>query len=445
MRAAFKPLAASRVAPARRLAHNRAVVLTVIIFALTYVLIAGARVLPVGRPAAALVGAVLMVASGAMTPEESYRAIDGDTIALLLGMMLLSAELELGGFFGWASARVLHLAGSPRGLLVVLAVASALGSAVLVNDTVCLFMTPVVVATCRRASLPLAPYLIVLATSANLGSAATLVGNPQNMLIGTMSELPFARFFLAVGPVVVLAFVAHLGLALVFYRKVLPRAFGAVGSFEPSAALPAPPTPVIQPDRKDLARVGAVFLGVVVAFFAGAHLGYAALAGGALVLVLRGRSSAALFARVDWTLLVFFVGLFIVTGALRSTGLVDLAWHEVAPGLRLDDPGGLALFTGVMTGGSNVVSNVPMVVLTGPYLHTLGDAAFGYTLLAYVTTVAGNLTLVGSVANLIVAEGAREHHALGFFEYLRFGALSTALTLAIGVPLLAWWAPLVLG
>lgn len=422
------------VAPRPRLAHNRTVTLTVIIFALTYAAIAGARVLPIGRPAAALVGAVLMVASGTMTPEESYRAIDGDTIALLLGMMLLSAELELGGFFGWASARVLRHAHSPRGLLVALALASAVGSALLVNDTVCLFMTPVVVATCRRASLPLAPYLIVLATSANLGSAATLVGNPQNMLIGTMSHLPFAGFLAAVGPVVAVAFLAHLALALGFYRKALPATF----------AVAAPPIER-EPDRADIARVGVVFLGVIAAFFAGLHLGYAALGGGAVVLLLRGRASAALFARVDWTLLVFFVGLFIVTGALRTTGLVDLAWQQVAPGLRLDDPAGLTLFTGVMTGGSNIVSNVPMVVLTGPYLHTLGDASLGYALLAYVTTVAGNLTLVGSVANLIVAEGAREHHALGFFEYLRFGALSTAITLAIGVPLLAWWAPIALG
>lgn len=409
----------------------------VAIFALTYLLIAfrRLRVLPIGRPAGALLGATLMVVSGAMSPAESYRAIDGDTIVLLLAMMLLTAELEVTGFFSWASERILRHAHSPRALLVSVAVAAAAGSAFLVNDTVCLFMTPIVVATCRRAALPMGPYLIALATSANLGSAATLVGNPQNMLIGSMSGLSFGAFVLAVLPVVVIAFLAHLLLALAFYRRVLPTRFASRDEGEPAATSVSP----------HVWRVLVVFAGVVVAFFLGAHLGYAAMAGAVALMVVNRRDPQGIFARVDWTLLLFFAGLFIVTGALSSTGLVGDLWRGVAPALRLDEPDGLAAFTAVMTGGSNVVSNVPMVVLTGPYLHTLGDPGLGYTLLAYVTTIAGNLTLVGSVANIIVAEGARDHYHLGFFEYLRFGAASTLLTLAIGVPLLALWAPIALG
>lgn len=408
----------------------------VAIFALTYLLIAfrRLRVLPIGRPAGALLGATLMVVSGAMSPAESYRAIDGDTLVLLLAMMLLTAELEVTGFFSWASERILRHARSPRALLVSVAVASAAGSAFLVNDTVCLFMTPIVVATCRRAALPMGPYLIALATSANLGSAATLVGNPQNMLIGSMSGLSFGAFVLAVLPVVVIAFLAHLLLALAFYRRVLPARFATRDEAGPAA------TPV----SPHVWRVLVIFGGVVIAFFLGAHLGYAAMAGAVALMVVNRRDPHGIFARVDWTLLLFFAGLFIVTGALASTGLVDDLWRGVAPALRLDEPDGLAVFTAVMTGGSNVVSNVPMVVLTGPYLHTLGDPGLGYTLLAYVTTIAGNLTLVGSVANIIVAEGARDHYHLGFFEYLRFGAASTLLTLAIGVPLLALWAPIAL-
>ena len=408
----------------------------VAIFALTYVLIAfrRLRLLPIGRPAGALLGATLMVVSGAMSPAESYRAIDGDTIVLLLAMMLLTAELEITGFFDWTSERVLDHAHSPRALLVMVAVAAAAGSAFLVNDTVCLFMTPVVVATCRRAALPMGPYLIVLATSANLGSAATLVGNPQNMLIGSMSGLSFGACMLAVLPGVALAVCAHLALALAFYRRALPAGFAARDD-----AAHAPPM------SAEVWRVLVIFAGVVIAFFLGAHLGYAAMAGAVALMIVNRRDPHRTFEKVDWTLLLFFAGLFIVTGALRSTGLVDDLWTGVAPALRLDDPGGLTVFTAVMTGGSNVVSNVPMVVLTGPYLHTLGDPDLGYTLLAYVTTVAGNLTLVGSVANIIVAEGAREHYHLGFVEYLRFGAVSTLFTLAIGVPLLALWAPIALG
>jgi len=410
----------------------------VAIFTLTYVLIAFRRLrfLPIGRAAGALLGATLMVVSGAITPAESYHAIDGDTIVLLLAMMLLTAELELTGFFVWAAARVLRRAHSPRALLVMVAVGAAVGSAFLVNDTVCLFMTPVVVATCRHAKLPMGPYLIVLATSANLGSAATLVGNPQNMLIGSMSGISFGSFMLAVAPVVAIALGAQLMLALGFYRKVLPATFG--GSDDVEAGVVAAPMPA------GVLRILFVFVVVVVAFFAGAHLGYAAMAGAVAVMIINRRDPQPTFLRVDWTLLLFFAGLFIVTGALRVTGLVDALWQDVAPALRLDAPGGIAVFTGVMTAGSNLVSNVPMVVLTGPYLHTVGDAAFGYTLLAYVTTVAGNLTLVGSVANIIVAERAREHYHLGFIEYLRFGAVSTVLALAIGVPLLTLWAPVAL-
>lgn len=409
----------------------------VVIFALTYVLIAFRRLelLPIGRPAGALTGATLMVLVGAMTPEESYHAIDGDTIVLLLAMMIITAELDVTGFFSWASRRVLSHARTPRGLLVQVAVVAALGSAFLVNDTICLMLTPVVVATCRRARLPMGPYLIMLATSANLGSAATLVGNPQNMLIGSMSGLSFASFLVAVLPVVLIAFLVHLFVGLAFYRKVLPAALDgeALAGGADSPALPAGVRPIL-----------VVFAGVIVAFFAGAHLGWAAMSGAVLLMVMNRRDPQPTFARVDWTLLLFFAGLFIVTGALRTTGLVDELWQAVAPSLSLDDPSGLAAFTTVMVAGSNLVSNVPMVILTGPYLEVLGDPAFGYTLLAYVTTVAGNLTLVGSVANIIVAEGARADYHLGFVEYLRFGLLSTLVSLIVGVPLIALWAPLVL-
>lgn len=413
--------------------------LVVIIFALTYLLIAfrRLRILPIGRPAGALLGATLMVVTGAMTPEASYHAIDGDTIVLLLGMMLITAELEQTGFFPWASARVLRVAKTPHALLSAVALVSALGSAFLVNDTVCLFLTPIVVATCVGAKLPLGPYLIVLATSANLGSALTLVGNPQNMLIGSMSGLGFAAFMLAALPAVAVTFGLHLALAHRFYRKALADSpTAAHTSGDAPSSLEAPSV-----DTRRVRLVLAVLLAVVVAFFFGAHLGYAAMSGAVALMILRFRDPHETFRRVDWTLLLFFCGLFIVTAALRETGLVASAWEAAAPSMRLDSAGGLTAFTALMTLGSNLVSNVPMVVLTGPYLETLGDPALGWVLMGFITTVAGNLTLVGSVANIIVAEGAREHHTLGFMEYLRFGALSTLVTLAVGVPLIALWGP----
>src|SRR5439155_18321197 len=171
-------------------------IVAIVIFCFTYLLISGRRlkVLPLNRPAAALLGAVLMVACGVMTPERVYRSVDYDTLVLLLGMMLLAAYLSLAGFFDWAAEWILRKAKTPRSLLLYLICTSGVLSALLVNDTVCLMLTPLVVAVMVRGKLPLPPYLLALAMSANLGSVATLVGNPQNMIIGHLSGIPFVRF-----------------------------------------------------------------------------------------------------------------------------------------------------------------------------------------------------------------------------------------------------------
>lgn len=400
------------------------------IFLLSYVLIASRRVawLPIGRAAGALLGAVLMVVAGVLTPDQAYAAVDHDTVALLLGMMMLTAYLDRSGLLDGVGDVVLGGASTPRALLVRVAILSGLLSALLVNDTVCLFLTPVVVRVCRRQTLPLAPYLMALATSANLGSSATLVGNPQNMLIGSMSGMSFARFLGLVGPAAAAAMVANLFLLVWFYRREITG--------EPLVGLVG--------ERRSMGSdawvTGGVMLAVALAFLAGAHLGFAALAGTTALMVLDRREPREVFAAVDWTLLLFFAGLFIVVGGLASTGLVGHGWAAVAPWIRTDTTAGVAAFAGVMTVGSNLVSNVPLVLLAGPNLDALGGGEVAWALLGYVTTVAGNLTLVGSVANLIVAEGAREHHELGFVEYLRFGVPSTIVSLGVGVPIVLWAA-----
>jgi Na+/H+ antiporter NhaD/arsenite permease-like protein len=396
----------------------------VVIFALTYALIAARRLraLPIGRPAGALLGAFLMVAVGALSPAASYAAIDGDTVLLLFAMMALVAYVERAGLFEWAAARAITRARTPVGLLIAVAALSGGLSALLVNDAVCVFLTPLVVMTCQKARLPLAPYLIATATSANLGSAATLVGNPQNMIIGGISDLSFATFSALAAPVAALALALNTGLLLLYYRRDL-------GDRPLEAPLPA------GFDRVRLTRVLVVVLGVVVAFFAGAHLGYAAL-GGVVALVLCEREDPhEIFARVDWTLLVFFAALFVVVAGLETTGLVDAAWTALGPLLGHHDAGGLTALSALYLVGSNLVSNVPMVLLAAPNVAADGSV-FAWVLLGFVTTVAGNLTLIGSVANIIVAEKAAHAHELGFFEYLRFGLVSTIVVLAVCVPAL---------
>lgn len=402
----------------------------VAIFALTYVLIAARRlhVLPIGRPAGALLGAVLMVATGVLTPEQSFAAVDHDTIVLLLGMMLITAYLDQAAFFDWLVTRILRVCRTPWGLLVVVALLPGPLSALLVNDAVCLFMTPVVVATCARARLPMGPYLIALATSANIGSAATLVGNPQNMIIGSLSQMSFGGFLLRSGPAALVGLAVNLALLRVYYRAALPPTMPPLDDLAP--ARPA--------QRRDLLKVLVVIAAVVAGFFAGLHLGYTTLAGAVALIVIERVEPKGPLQRVDWSLLVFFCSLFVVVQGLASTGVVESVWARAAPWLDLDRAPGVSLFSALVVVGSNLVSNVPLVLLAGPHLKALGGPSpeLGWVLLAFVSTVAGNLTLIGSVANIIVAEGAKEHHTLGFVEYLRFGAVSTLVVLAAGVPVI---------
>ena len=397
------------------------------IFILTYLLIASRRLraLPIGRPAGALLGAVLMIAVGALSPQESYAAVNHDTIVLLFGMMLLTVYLERVGFFDWIAQWILGALGTPWQLLWATAAISALLSAFLVNDAVCLFFTPVLLAVCRKSRLPLGPYLIALATSANIGSAATLVGNPQNMIIGSLSGMHFVAFLAYSAPAAVLGLLINIGLLRLYFARRLPATL-------------ANETPPVRIDRRRLTVVMGVAAAVIAGFFAGFHLGYTAVTGALVLMIYERRDSREVFSRVDWPLLVFFCGLFIVVAGLAKTGLMERIWLPAAPHLTLDRAGGLARFSLLMTLGSNLVSNVPMVLLTGPYLGNLGAASLGWVLLAFTTTIAGNLTLIGSVANIIVAEQAKDVYHLGFWEYLRFGAVSTLLVLAAGVPVIYW-------
>src|SRR6266481_2364221 len=200
-------------------------ILAIAIFCLTYLLISGRRlkILPLNRPAATLLGTVLMVACGVLTPEQAYRSVDYDTLVLLLGMMLISAYLFMAGFFDWAADWILRRAKTPQALLFYLIGVSGSLSALLVNDTVCLMLTPLVVAVMVRGRLPLTPYLLALAMSANLGSVATLVGNPQNMIIGHLSKIAFLRFSASLLPVAVVGLTIQYLVLRVGFRAILSR------------------------------------------------------------------------------------------------------------------------------------------------------------------------------------------------------------------------------
>src|SRR5881396_1644594 len=245
-------------------------IVAIVIFTFTYLLISGRRlkVLPLNRPAAALLGTVLMVASGVMTPEQAYRAVDYNTLVLLLGMSLLSAYFYLAGFFDWAADWVLEVGKTPERLLLYLILTSGALSALLVNDTVCFMFTPLVVAVVVRGKLPLLPYLLALAMSANIGSVCTLVGNPQNMIIGQLSKLSFARFSASLLPVAVVGLGIQYAVLRFVFRDVLGNATVQAGE--------GPARPL---DRRLLRITMAALLLVFTGFVSGLDLSWTALAG----------------------------------------------------------------------------------------------------------------------------------------------------------------------
>jgi Na+/H+ antiporter NhaD/arsenite permease-like protein len=402
-------------------------VLAIAIFSVTYLLISGRRlkILPLNRPASALLGAVLMVACGILTPEQVYRSVDYDTLVLLLGMMLISAYLYLAGFFDWAADWILRRAKSPQALLLYLVCTSGILSALLVNDTICLMLTPLVVAVMVRGKLPLPPYLLALAMSANLGSVATLVGNPQNMIIGHMSKIPFLRFSASLLPVAIAGLAIQYAILRLGFRRILSE-----------AVIHRPETGPKPLDHRLLAITIIVLALVFVGFVAGLNLSWTALAGGALVMVLARRDTHEVLKLVDWHLLVFFAALFAVVEGLNGTGLPDQIYqavHSVFGASSGRQAWNLAWFSVV---GSNIFSNVPFVLVAGKWINSFTQPEQMWKVMALATTFAGNLTILGSVANIIVVESARKHVEIGFWDYARFGIPVTILTTVVGMIIL---------
>lgn len=412
-------------------------VLATAIFALTYVLISLRRIpwLNLNRPAAALLGAVLMVATGVLTLDDAYRAVSHDTIALLLGMMIVTAYLEEARFFEAASAWILRRAGTPRRMLAGVVVASGVLSALFVNDTICLLFTPVVLRATLRAKLDPVPYLIGLVTGANVGSAATLIGNPQNMLVGITSGISFGRFALVMAPVTAVGLAIVVGTLLRLYRRSIPAAFA-----EPVTDAPRVNAAVVW---RIAALLAAMLVGWLVpleralpTITAGQKLPLVALSGATAAFLVGRYRPARVLRHVDWTLLVFFAGLFVVVGGVAKAGLVDDMHAAVAPFFGDGASRQSVAFAGLTVAGSNVVSNVPFVLVARDWVYGFADPRLAWYVLALASTFAGNLTIVGSVANVIVVEQSKEEAPIGFLAYLRAGLPITVLTTVAGIALL---------
>ena len=390
-------------------------------FAATYVVVGLGRLpgLRLDRTGAAVVGAAFLVAFQVVTPEQAYRLVDMGTLVLLFGMMVLVGHLRLAGFFRWAGVTVARRARTPHQLLAGLVFLSGVLSALFLNDTVCLALTPLVLEVTAALGVRATPYLIALATASNVGSVATLTGNPQNMLIGVASHLPYAAFFFALAPVAGLGLLAVFAVVALVYRADMARPFAARAH------------PRVRVHGFLAAKTLAAAVAMLAFFFAGANVSMVALTTGAALLLTRRVKPEKVFLEINWNLLTLFAGLFVVVGAARAAGLADLTF-EALGAREVRSPAALAAAATVL---SNLVSNVPAVMLFTPLVPHLPDPRQAWLVLAMASTLAGNLTLVGSIANLIVAEGARKTSPLTFAEYLKVGVPVTLLTLAIGI----WW------
>jgi Na+/H+ antiporter NhaD/arsenite permease-like protein len=381
----------------------------------------------IDRPAAAVIGAALMFAFRVITPAQGIRSIDYATIVLLASMMLIVSSLHFAGFFEWVARLVVKFL-SPSHLLPGVIFTSGILSAFLVNDVVCLMMAPLLLSICKQFSKRPTPYLLALATASNIGSTATITGNPQNILIGSISGIGYRHFLFALAPVALAGlFVDWLVLHWLYPDRSLNPDNGklATVSFEHDAI-----------GQSRLVFPLVVLGGVLAGFFAGVSPALVAAIGGALLLVRRSVHPERIYKEIDWPLLVFFIGLFLIIGAAEQAGI---AQQMLSAAEQLNLHNGW-IFAGVVALLSNIVSNVPAVMLLKGLVPQFQNATQFWLLLAMASTLAGNLTITGSIANIIVVEKARSEVEIGFREYARAGIPITLATLAIGVLWLRFFA-----
>jgi Na+/H+ antiporter NhaD/arsenite permease-like protein len=393
----------------------------VLVFAFVYVgmILGEIPGLALERTGVALLGAIVLLAAGRVSPEDAWAAVDVPTIGLLFGLMVVSAQFRLGGFYAKVTRQIAAAAIGPPALLAALiAIAGGL-SALLANDVVCLAVAPVLIEGCDRRRLNPLPFLLALACASNAGSAATLIGNPQNMLIGQRLNLPFARYLLDAGVP------ALLSLAAIW--AILCLQFRDRWDLQPAGIAAAAP-----PFNRWQTAKGFVVLALLVGVFlwSGIPREVAALSAAGLLLMSRRMASREILGLVDWQLLVLFIGLFVVNHGLAASGaLAEIFGAVRTAGADLSQPAWLFAVTVVL---SNLVSNVPAVMLLLPAAtHPLAGPV-----LALASTLAGNLFLVGSIANIIVVDqAARLGVRISWRQHARSGIPVTLATLAIAA---AW-------
>jgi Na+/H+ antiporter NhaD/arsenite permease-like protein len=399
-------------------------IISVLIFLTTYLVVAWGRLpgFQVDRTGAALIGASLMVACGVLTLTEAYKGIDLDTLVLLLGMMIVVAYLRLSGFFALVNSFVLRHTHHPIVVLIAVVFVSGFFSAFLVNDAICLVLTPLVlnlVTSLRRNPLP---YLLAIAMSSNIGSTATITGNPQNILIGSFSHIAYARFATALAPTAGIGLVITVVLIFLFFRSEFHG-----NHFKP-------PERPIHYSKPVAIKSAVVTVAMIVLFFLGQPPAKVAIAAGAFLLITRRAKPEKIYREIDFPLLLLFAGLFVVVAGIEKTIFTPdvLAYAQQFHLERVP------VISGISAVLSNVVSNVPAVLVLKPFVLQLKQQQErAWLALAMSSTLAGNFTILGSVANLIVVQRAQQKGVeIRFWDYFKVGAPLTVVTIVIGILLL---------
>jgi Na+/H+ antiporter NhaD/arsenite permease-like protein len=371
----------------------------------------------IDRAGVAIIGATLVIATGVLTFDQATQSIDYRTIVLLFSMMIVTANLKLAGFFQLIGNKLLMIGKSKKRLLLIVIFVSGLLSAFFINDIVCLLFTPIVILICKRTGLNPIPYVISVATASNIDSAGTMIGNPQNILIGSLSKMPFLSYFNLAFPLALFGLLMNYFFIALLFRKDLQGEL-----------------PVCQPltgvyhsylIRKSLLAMLAIAIG----FLAGVDTVIITGLGAGYLLITRRLKPNKVYASIDFNLLVIFCGLFVIIGAVEHSGLMNHFLKEL-PFINFKDFSVFSILTVIL---SNIFSNVPAVLLLKFFI----PASTGYLWwagMAVFSTIAGNLTITGSIANLIVVEIAKhEGIKVSFFDYLKVGFPLTIILMIISL------------
>ncbi|KAF0928601.1 hypothetical protein E2562_006042 [Oryza meyeriana var. granulata] len=453
--------------------------------------------LPIGRTAGALLGAVLMIVFHVISPDDAYASIDLPILGLLFATMVVGGYLKNAGMFKHLGRLLAWRSQGGRDLMCRVCVVTALASALFTNDTCCVVLTEFVLELAAERNLPAKPFLLALATSANIGSSATPIGNPQNLVIAFNSKISFVSFLLGILPAMLAGMGINMLMLLCMYWKELEGASPdevAAGkemeAIEEGRRRPSPlPSSVLALNKKDDGHTASaeednddddaqsmmsenistkhrwfmqcsehrrklflksfayvVTVGMLVAYMLGLNMSWTAITTAIALVVVDFRDAEPCLDKVSYSLLVFFSGMFVTVSGFNKTGLPGAIWNVMAPYSKINHVAGVTVLSLIILLLSNLASNVPTVLLMGDEVAaaaaTISAAAVtrSWLLLAWVSTVAGNLSLLGSAANLIVCEQARRAtrnaYDLTFWNHVIFGLPSTLVVTAVGIPLI---------